>query len=488
MASPAPPAPSTPVSHEEEVRAFFAQEVPPVPLVRTLAGGTDAEADAKACKLAQLTAARMIKSGAPFVWSNSGLARPAVASWSLDYLHEHAAPDAPFSVRSSTGTFLFGDERRALARFDVGAVNVDVEDQPFASFFADFVERSWEAGYMPFEPAAPDGEGGTAAPPPLARDAPQPLCALLQHSSSSSSSSRIPSPGHTALNPLPLPPYGASGGTGRLYLQQTLVTGIGERLTEDFRNFDWGTLTLLERAGGWGSLTSNLLMIGARGVLTPLHYDEQQNLLVALRGRKLVLLAAPEHFPCFYPFPIGHPADRQAAVDLRAPDLARFPALRRARFLYALLEPGDTLYLPSYWWHEVHHPWDDTCAVNFWFASAAKERALPELPLRDASKRQALRRNLEKIVLTSLGDGAPDFWRAVASDSAGDSKRHTAMVEQLAALLGQLLDRADIAPFMRELAEGRFEWPLQPSEPAGEPGAPAEPAQLPVGDREVLVD
>jgi hypothetical protein len=62
--------------------------------------------------------------------------------------------------------------------------------------------------------------------------------------------------------------------------------------------------------------------------VTPLHYDEQQNLLVCLRGRKVVLLASPDQFACFYPFPIGHPADRQAAVDLRAPDFGRLPAVQ----------------------------------------------------------------------------------------------------------------------------------------------------------------
>lgn len=142
------------------------------------------------------------------------------------------------------------------------------------------------------------------------------------------------------------------------------MTGIGERLTEDFRTFDWSTLTLLERAGGWGPLTSNLLLLGHRGSVTPLHYDEQQNLLVALRGRKVVLLAPPEGFPSFYPFPIGHPCDRQAAVDLRAPDFARFPQLRSARFMYAVLEEGDALYIPSYWWHEMHHPHNDTLAIK----------------------------------------------------------------------------------------------------------------------------
>ena len=42
--------------------------------------------------------------------------------------------------------------------------------------------------------------------------------------------------------------------------------------------------------------------------------DEQQNFFTQIQGRKRCILAPPSHFGCFYPFPVGHPADRQSQV------------------------------------------------------------------------------------------------------------------------------------------------------------------------------
>ena len=364
------------------MHAWHGKLVKPLPVLVAPVGPSDADHEpSKAQRLSSLAAAKLARVGQPFVWRGSGL---ACRSWDLDYLHEQADPTAPFSVRTSPASFIFTDDRRNTGRFDV-ASHVAVEDMSFSQFFVRFVESSWEAGFTPFvasELAAGGGGGGGGGPPAsFDDDAPAvPLHSLLHyrtlpHGAARAAATAPPAaaaaaappdfgPGHTSFNPAPAPDFGASGSPRRMYLQQTLVTGIGERLTEDFRNFDWSTLTLLERAGGWGPLTSNLLLLGHRGSVTPLHYDEQQNLLVCLRGRKVVLLASPDQFACFYPFPIGHPADRQAAVDLRAPDFERFPRLADAVFHYAVLEAGDTLYLPSYWWHEVHHPANDALAVK----------------------------------------------------------------------------------------------------------------------------
>lgn len=40
-------------------------------------------------------------------------------------------------------------------------------------------------------------------------------------------------------------------------------------------------------------------------------------------------------------------------IDLDAPDHQRYPRLREAVVLETVLEPGDTLFLPLGWWHQV---------------------------------------------------------------------------------------------------------------------------------------
>lgn len=62
-----------------------------------------------------------------------------------------------------------------------------------------------------------------------------------------------------------------------------------------------------------------------------------------------------------------------SSVDVDAPDMARFPKYAKASPLRVVLRPGDALYLPAYWHHEVQSiPDAETglnIAVNFWFAN-----------------------------------------------------------------------------------------------------------------------
>ena len=61
------------------------------------------------------------------------------------------------------------------------------------------------------------------------------------------------------------------------------------------------------------------------------------------------------------------PVDITSAPD----DLARFPRFSEARRLECSLEPGDALFMPAFWWHEVRSSPDQqerrNLAVNFWY-------------------------------------------------------------------------------------------------------------------------
>lgn len=90
--------------------------------------------------------------------------------------------------------------------------------------------------------------------------------------------------------------------------------------------------------------------IGGAGTFTPLHHDLTNNLMVQIRGRKRVLLVAPSETPRLY-------NDRHVysrVRDLGEPDIvARFPKLEGLRVHQVLLGPGDALFLPIGWWHQV---------------------------------------------------------------------------------------------------------------------------------------
>ncbi len=99
--------------------------------------------------------------------------------------------------------------------------------------------------------------------------------------------------------------------------------------------------------GGHGGM----IWIGPAGTKTSLHHDLTNNFLVQITGRKRVILAAPSETPNLYN---DHHVFSQIP-DVTDPDLdlARFPRLANVVFHDVLLEPGEVLFIPVGWWHQV---------------------------------------------------------------------------------------------------------------------------------------
>ncbi|KAK5640654.1 hypothetical protein RI129_011465 [Pyrocoelia pectoralis] len=162
-------------------------------------------------------------------------------------------------------------------------------------------------------------------------------------------------------------------GDDRLYLQQGLNNTVGTAIVHDFLNFDWNFCTSKQSKHNWGPLTSNLLLIGMEGNVTPCHYDEQQNLFAQVRGFKRCILFPPDQFECLYPHPVHHPHDRQSMVDFDRPDNVTFPKFREARGFETVIGPGEVLYIPMYWWHHIESLMRGTytVTVNFWYKASS---------------------------------------------------------------------------------------------------------------------
>lgn len=101
------------------------------------------------------------------------------------------------------------------------------------------------------------------------------------------------------------------------------------------------------------------------------HYDMSDNLAVVVAGQRRFSLFPPEQVANLYVGPLEHTIAGQptSMVDLERPDLGRYPRFAEAAqtMLVAELEPGDALFIPSLWWHDVRAMGPLNVLVNYWW-------------------------------------------------------------------------------------------------------------------------
>jgi hypothetical protein len=87
---------------------------------------------------------------------------------------------------------------------------------------------------------------------------------------------------------------------------------------------------------------------GPAGTTTPLHHDTFMLLHTQVVGRKRWRFISPLQTPRLYNEHLVY-----SPIDLDNPDLVRYPAFKDVTVLEAVVEPGDTVFLPLGWWHQV---------------------------------------------------------------------------------------------------------------------------------------
>ena len=101
------------------------------------------------------------------------------------------------------------------------------------------------------------------------------------------------------------------------------------------------------------------------------HYDLPDNIACCVLGRRRFTLFPPTQVHNLYPGPLSPTPGGQAVTmaDLKYPDFDRFPRLREAlaESRVADMLPGDALYYPSMWWHEVEALDRFNIMMNYWW-------------------------------------------------------------------------------------------------------------------------
>jgi lysine-specific demethylase 8 len=113
-----------------------------------------------------------------------------------------------------------------------------------------------------------------------------------------------------------------------------------------------------------GRLVTNL-WLGSAGTRSGLHFDSRDNLLAQVVGTKRLSLVPAQQFREVYAFPWNV---MKSQVDTDTPDLARYPKFAEVTIWEGQIEPGDVLFLPAGWWHNVVSL-DHAISINRWFGA-----------------------------------------------------------------------------------------------------------------------
>ncbi len=101
------------------------------------------------------------------------------------------------------------------------------------------------------------------------------------------------------------------------------------------------------------------------------HNDDAHNIACVAAGRRKFTLFPPDQEENLYIAdtnisPGGRPI---SLIDLNAPDMEKFPHFSKAIKvgLVTILNPGDALYIPTNWWHNVEALESVNILINYWW-------------------------------------------------------------------------------------------------------------------------
>ncbi len=112
------------------------------------------------------------------------------------------------------------------------------------------------------------------------------------------------------------------------------------------------------------------------------HNDLPLNIACVVAGKRRFTLFPPDQTPNLYPGPFElTPAGRPISlVDFHSPDFEKFPKFREAMKVarVAICEPGDAVFIPSMWWHQVEATGTFNVLVNYWWRTVPDYLGTPQ--------------------------------------------------------------------------------------------------------------
>jgi hypothetical protein len=150
---------------------------------------------------------------------------------------------------------------------------------------------------------------------------------------------------------------------------------------------------------------------------TRTHWDQSSNLACVVAGRRRFTLFPPAQLKNLYVGPLDFTLAGQptSLVDVDTPNLETYPRFAEAlkQAMRAELGPGDAVYIPALWWHDILSLEDFGTLINFWWRESEPPYLSPlyalyhaaitlkDLPL---SERNAWRNMFDHYVFEEGGD------------------------------------------------------------------------------------
>lgn len=93
------------------------------------------------------------------------------------------------------------------------------------------------------------------------------------------------------------------------------------------------------------------MFFGGQSTKVRMHFDIDMSnvLLTQFEGKKRVILFSPEYHDMLYKTPLN----TFSIADIDNPDFNKFPALKYVKGYDVILEEGDSLFMPSGYWHYI---------------------------------------------------------------------------------------------------------------------------------------
>jgi hypothetical protein len=149
------------------------------------------------------------------------------------------------------------------------------------------------------------------------------------------------------------------------------------------------------------------------------HYDNMDGINCMVAGRKRFIFFPPDQMENLYigPLDLAPGGQPTSMVKVSAPDLERFPRFSQAMAAAETVdvEPGDAIYIPNMWWHNVESLDPVNLSVNYWWLDApemaepfaAMAHGLMAITPLSASRREVWRKMFEHYVFQTGGDPVP---------------------------------------------------------------------------------